>query len=81
MIQDITQTGEASGQKSMAPRSMQAARNQDGLRGHGCQSWLLGAEGRVDGEKARDQVQNSLPRHGRRQKKQGAEVDGHEVAP
>lgn len=81
MIQDITQIGEASGQKSMAPGSMQAARKSGRPEGSRVPVKASGAEGRGDGEKARDQVQNSLPRHGRRQKKQGAEVDGHEVVP
>lgn len=70
-----------------SPWCLEASRlpgSPDGLWGHRYQSWLLGAEGKGDGEKSRDQGQNSLPRHGRSQKKkkkQGAELDGHEVAP
>ena len=67
--------------------SMQAARKSGRPVGHGCQSWLLEAAGRGgaavrgDGEKARDHVHNSLQRQGSSPKKQGAVLDGHEVAP
>lgn len=73
------------------PGSMQAARKSGRPVGHRPQSWVQGAGGgdreaaRGDGEKARNQAQNSTTKKALKtwqdSKTQGAVLDRHEVAP